>query len=977
MSRGTLAFVTAVALWGGMAAGAAAQVRPTERRPPDRRPQPTQRVPADTVTDTAQVDLVRWVEPDSVEQAMLARRGFVGTRYQGNRVILDAPGRTLQLIGEPGAVSRGPTILVGDTIIYNDSTQLVVVRGDTNILRDPSQSAADVVSRGILTYDIARGRGAVTSISTAVTSGEQWFVQGAGGFFLRDTSGVQPTSFFVRRGSFTTCDDSIPDYHFRAREIKLISRNFIVARPATLYIGDVPIFWLPFVFQDIRSGRRSGILSPRFGVSDIVRNSPAYRRHVENLGYYFSFGDYADAQVWLDWRSGSRGTTEDPGWSKWNGQFRYRWLNRFLTGTLAASHLGDKEGNTNTAISWGHQQEFSQTRRFTVDLNYATNTRLQRRNTFNPQAVLATINSRVNYSQKLLGASLALGGSRRQYPGRTQVEQTFPNLSLTVPTVALGRWLEWTPNINFDNQQTLKLDQPGTVGFRYFTRPDGGIDSSVTRGDQRTTTGRFSTPLKIFGFTLTNDFSFNDREDNYPTAVIVSDPVDPTLKSTRTFERTYRTALDWTTGFSLPALFSGTWNLAPSISFTNVDPGPFWVRSQFTGGRWIHQSKRPNYSVGLSPTLFSLLPGIGPLARMRHSITPRISYSYSPRAEIDPEFLRATNRTAGDYLGANQQNIVQLNFSQVLEGKLREDTTAADDAGRKLRLLSLNFTPLAYDFERKRVTGRSGFITQNFGYDVASDLLPGFGLNVGYSLFQGSPLSDTAVFKPFRESISASFTINEQSAIGAALGRIFGRAVPRASTQLERLEPAPDDALAQRLAGTPVAGSLRRDRELGIPTTGGWQANIRFSSQRQRPPVGGNVIDFDPAENCRAFIDSPFTYDLCLLEQQTRPTTATPFDPVIGAPFVRLPPRETIQWTSSFHITPKWAAQWSTTYDLQARDFASQNVSLERKLHDWRSIFSFTKAANGNFAFMFYISLIAQPDLKFNYDQQTYRSATR
>ena len=959
--------------------------------PPRIRPQPmpdtsaAARVARDTArirasrgdTTAAPPALVTWPESDSVERSLLERRDYVATRYRGDRVTFDARTRGLEVQGKPAAVGRGQALLVGDTISYNDATQIVVVRGDTNILRDPGQNTADVISRGSLTYDIARGQGSIANISTAVTSGEQWFVQGTGGFFVRDTAGVRPATFYVRDGSFTTCDEEVPDYHFRAGEIKMITRNFLVARPATLYIGEVPVMWLPFVFQDIRSGRRSGVLSPRFGVSELVRNSPLYRRHVENLGYYFAFSDYLDSQVWFDWRSGARGTEQDPGWTRWNGEIRYRWLNRFMTGRLAASHTADQNDATNTAISWSHEQAFSQTRRFTTNFNYVTNTTLQRQNAFNPQQVLATISSQASYQQKLGPASLSLGGNRTQYPGRTQVQQTLPTLALAVPTIAIARWLEWTPDFRFDNQQTLDLDQPGTIGYRFFAS-DGGVDSALVRGDQRTTTASFSTPIKLFGWTWQNSFNFNDRSDDYPTEVRIADPDDRTITTTRTFARTYQTGMDWQTGISLPTIFGGTWNLSPSVNFRNVDPGPLWVRSQFTGGHWVNQSKRVDYAMSVSPTLFALLPGVGPLARLRHSISPRLSYSYSPQVEVDREYLRATNRTAADYLGNLAQNQVTLHLSQVLEGKLRSDSDSGEaDAGRKLKLLSVNFTPLTYDFERKRATGKSGFTTPNFSYDIASDLLPGFGFRVGYSLFQGSPLSDTAVFKPFREDISASFSFNERSPVFAALGRIFGRAVPQTTPQVERIDPSPDDALAQRIAGTPVAGSQRRDRELALPTAGAWQVTFAFSSQRQREPTGGTIIDFDPAENCRPFIENTLIYQQCLLEQQTRPTTAVPFNPVIGAPFVRVPPRETLQWNTNFHITPKWAAQWRTTYDFRAREFASHQVTLERQLHDWRSNFAFTKAPNGNFSFMFFVSLIAQPDLKFNYDKQTYRPLSR
>ena len=74
----------------------------------------------------------------------------------------------------------------------------------------------------------------------------------------------------------------------------------------------------------------------------------------------------------------------------------------------------------------------------------------------------------------------------------------------------------------------------------------------------------------------------------------------------------------------------------------------------------------------------------------------------------------------------------------------------------------------------------------------------------------------------------------------------------------------------------------------------------------------------------------------------------------------------------SFHLTPKWSASWGTNYDFTAHQFGSQQVTLQRELHDWRSIFAFTRGQNGNFAFNFFIALNADPDIKFNYDKATY-----
>ena len=74
-----------------------------------------------------------------------------------------------------------------------------------------------------------------------------------------------------------------------------------MAGPVILKVRDVPVAWLPFIFTDQRPGRHSGILSPQFGLSDIVRNSPTYRRNVDHVGYYWAPNDYYDVSTWLDW----------------------------------------------------------------------------------------------------------------------------------------------------------------------------------------------------------------------------------------------------------------------------------------------------------------------------------------------------------------------------------------------------------------------------------------------------------------------------------------------------------------------------------------------------------------------------------------------------------------------------------------------------------------------------------------------------
>jgi len=936
------------------------------------------RAPGDTTRDTLPLvkPLVNWAsDTDSVAKALMKMPGYRTTRYQGDKVVFDAQSKALRIEGTPAAVGRDQTIVIGNTVLYNDATKLVTAMGDTVILHDPSQQTADVIARGSVTYNTALGRGSATNIRTSVESGQTYFLSGQKTAFVRDTTAAKRSAYYVHNGIITSCDDSVPDYYFKSNEIKFVSKNLLVARPATLYVAGVPVFWLPFLFQDVRNGRRSGILTPRFGLSEFVRSSSSYRRHLENLGYYVNLGDYMDAEMSYDWRSSARGNPGDPGFSKVNGQFRYRWMDRFITGGIAASHLAQPGGSNNTTVFWYHSQEFSSTSRFNADVNFATNTFALRQTTFNPQQQLSAISSDVRYSRKVGPFSMDVGGHRDQYSGRTQIQENYPTVSLTSPTLALANWLDWTPSLNFQRSAKVNMDESQAIFYNYFRNAAGVADSSRIKASETTQTTSLGTPISIHGFRLDLSGNIQSLELDHPVTRTFIDQADTTQRYNRTFARSATNQADFNFGFSLPGFLPGTLNLNPSVTFNNVYSGSYWVQSEFSNGQWVHQNKRPTFSLGMSPTLFALFPGFGPLSRIRHSITPRLSYGYSPAGSVPGAYLAAINHSAAGFLGNLPQNKVTLGFSQVFEGKLKSDTSSSGE-GQKVKLLALDFSSLEWDFERARATHRTGLTTNSFQYSATSDLLPGFSFNSNYSLFQGDTQSDTARFKPFRESISASFTLNGQTGIFAALGRLFGHhEAPVAPTAPVTAEQTAQDQLASALSSNPVTGSYARDRQYGVSDVQNWTSQISFSSNRQRPPVGGNVVNYDPTLICNVNAANPVLYDLCRQQALLNPQTAVGNvnDPIGGGVFVRVPPRETISAQTAFHITQKWSASWGTLYDVVNRAFASNQVTLQRDLHDWRAIFSFSQSPNGNSYFSFMIGNKAQPDLKFNYDKPTYR----
>lgn len=924
--------------------------------------------------------LVRWDPADSVGLALMGRKGFSVVRYQAEEVRFGAADRVIALTGAKGvraAVQREPTLLVADTIVYSDTASVIQAQGDTIVMRDPSRGD-DVVARGRMRYDLGAREGVATNVATSAKSGETWFVAAHGAAFSGDTASKEGAVIYGREGSITACSDSVPHFHFMAKELKRVGGSVMVARPAVLYIMDVPVMWFPFIFQDSRSGRRTGILTPRFGITELVRNSPTYRRTVENVGYYFALSDYLDASTSLDWRSSAMATDQDPGWVRFNGELRYRWLDRFVSGRIAMSQHALSNGNSNTQLSWSHQQDFSLRSHLTANVNFVTSTSVQRQTVINPLSAMQTIASQLNYQREMGNVSLSIGGTRRQYPGRPQVDQDFPSLNITAKPLNIASWLLWTPSFSLSSSQSSHLDSQGDFAYRVTTKPDGSLDSAKVDRGTRTSQLSLNTPFKIFNFQVSSSIRASDRENDFPEIRTIIDPADTTRRSTRVYQRTYLSTVDFDLSIGLPQLSAGRWNLVPNVSMGNVDPSGFFVRSERTGARWVSQTKRLSYGLSVSPTFFGLSRwGIGPVARFRQSITPALSYSYSPASRLPADFLAALGKTPSGYLGDLSQNRLTLSLSANIEAKMRTSGDSADQAGaRKIKLLSLTFTPITWDIERQRKTGKSGFATDRWGYTVRSDMLPGFDFGADYSLFQGSVLSDTAKFSAYLESIRASVSITGKTAFVQLLGRLLG-GTAQGGDSLAAVPAQQSSAsfAGSRLGGTQsVAGQAIRNSTQELPG-GGFNASLSFSKNQQRPPVGGNVITYDPTLQCASLKAlNPIQYDICVRNAlASPPQDISNQQTTAGGTFFRIPPQTNVQARTSFNLTEKWSASWSTNYDLERAQFGSQSVTLQRDLHDWRAVFGFTQAPNGNFAFTFFVALKAEQDIKFNYDRSSFR----
>jgi hypothetical protein len=843
---------------------------------------------------------------DSIITALLELEDYGVTRYAADSLTLFAETSEIRLKGS-SLVQREGSILEADSVTFQQEDCLLVAMGKPTLF-----DRETVLVGGGMRYDTCERTGIVAE---ALTKFEQQGVD----WYLTGELEVDSASTRIYGGGtdVTTCQLPTPHYHFHASTVKWVSDNVMVARPAVLYVKDVPVLWLPFIWQDMREGRRSGLLVPRFGFNDLVRPNTGYRRHVSNIGYYIAINDYFDLQASLDWFSGN--------YVALNGQMRYRWLNRFVTGSLALSRIFEEgvegqPGSKSLRLQWRHQQSFNQRTRLSANVDYATSTRVIERNSVDPLVQTATLRSSVNFSKQLNWGTLTIGANRSQDLSNGAITQTLPDISLSPAPVNFGESVTWSPSFSLSNNQ--RLDQfPGVV---IGGDPANGIAGDTLFPDDRTTTLRVATPIRIGPWNWRNDFTVTDFTTNRPSQpVTLVDPVDSS-SSTIYYAEDFSTAVDWNTGINLPSLFPTTWKLQPSLGVQNTTSGPFMIRNRRTGGTFVQQGKRLSFSASLSPTVFGFFPGVGPISRIRHAVSPSLSWNLAPAADVPEDYARAISELGkAPQLRSPTVHSVSLRLSQTFEGKLRpaeDDTTSDPRDAPKVKILSIQTSGISYDFEQAKEAGRNGWTTQSVQNTVTSDLLRGFTLSFSYDLWDGPVGYDSTQFDPFLRSVSARFTLT-----GTTVANILSLFTGGEVTA-EEDEPVSDPQ--DRLQ--PTGGAMSAPRSL----------DPAIDQLTARPAAGGGFR-------------TSVTYD----EQRTRDD----------------PAQRNLGLQIGFAPTPGWSVSWNTNYNITQKEFGQHVLRLDRSMHRWGATFSFVRAPNGNFAFNFFISLRDQPEMKFQYDQRTVR----
>lgn len=503
----------------------------------------------------------------------------------------------------------------------------------------------------------------------------------------------------IARGDFSTCNDSTHQhFYFYGRRMVVKPKETITARPVVLNIADVPVAVLPMIVAPLKSGRRSGILTPKFG-GDQVQGY-----YMSNLGFYYAPNDYWDATVKGDIIEGEEARFER---STLTGEVRYK-LRYVLEGNVSyTSYLEEFDmANSGYDIRFSHNQNLTPDGKHTLSGSgsFVSSQSVRKDNALDAETILnQQANAQMTYSGKF-GTNKSLTVKVRQDHNLVtdMMQREIPDIQYRMSG----------PLFNFD------------------------IDEDEEAYDDHS----IASYLEKFNYSFNNRFNFYTVR-----ARDTVNEVDTTAKYVG-YTGTY--SLD----YSMRVL--RVINLTPRADFTGFWTGTSWrnpedsliYRKRYMSLDPEHDTYgetayNHNYSVTADTKLYGIwIPEIGRFTGIRHVLSPSVSYTYAP--EIDTVKTFAPHPLLGQTPYQIEQKTVGFGLNNDFDIKYLKvvgraaDTTREDGSGAvedqygNRRVLTTRHN-VSYNFAADSLNFSD--ITSSFGLQILPDYM--FTVNTRHSVY--------------------------------------------------------------------------------------------------------------------------------------------------------------------------------------------------------------------------------------------------
>lgn len=569
-------------------------------------------------------------------------------------------------------VSYDGTSMTAGYIVFDKKNNIVEADGlppdNPNAKEEPPnfENGNQSFSAGRMRYNFDTGKGVVYEAATKQQMGpgnEMHVLSGKAKFTTVDSTAQSSKKkqevVYSSDAIFTTCNHPHPHFGIRSKKQKVIPNKLVVVGPSNLEISGIPTpVWLPFGAFPLGINAQTGLI-----FSNNIDISEELGLGVRGIGWYFPMGDYTNLQLTGNFYT--RGTWGIQGVMPYTKRYKYR-------GNLTLRYNSQRTENAQTlpvrqrsmAISWRHDQDqrAHPTNTFGGSINFQTNND-QNRNLNGAEVVQqSSLSSNVNFRKLFPGKPFDLSISARhsQNTQTRQMQVELPNINLRMKTINpfkakkpqnKGSWYEKI-TMSYNMSALSVFTGTDTTFFESSTFEQAKI------GVQHQ--ANVSAPFRLFKFfTVSPSASYNEAW-NFTT--IRRDFFDELTIDTTVIEGP-----------------SGETNLTFDTTSYGVDSTFF--RRGFEPWR--------SYRVALSVN--TKIYGIrefkrGPIRGIRHTITPNISFGYTPDYS-DADYLR-------DYIVINNQGDSVTNSYSIFQN------SAYSSAPRSQSAMSINYT-LNNNFEAK------------------------------------------------------------------------------------------------------------------------------------------------------------------------------------------------------------------------------------------------------------------------------------
>ncbi len=293
----------------------------------------------------------------------------------------------------------GKVSVLAETLIFDSREKVIIALGHP-VLNDGDQT----IYGDSMSYQVKTGYGEISRGRTKIEKG--WF-EG------RKTRKVDRKTLEVEGGTFTTCDRVPPHYYFASNRMKVYQDDMVICEPVLMYVGEVPVFFMPYWFFPIKKGRQSGFLLPKVGTDR------SDGRYVKELAYFLVLNDYSDLLLSADYleNRGLRSSLE-----------AVYIVRPYLEGRLLASYIDEMYTNrkrwrfeANHIENLGNRMSLRARADFQSDMDYEVDYNENRIVQLNRR-----LESYMSLSKTWSGASANVVMSRIENLDRDEIVETLP-----------------------------------------------------------------------------------------------------------------------------------------------------------------------------------------------------------------------------------------------------------------------------------------------------------------------------------------------------------------------------------------------------------------------------------------------------------------------------------------------------------------------------------------------------------------------